>query len=127
MTVTLDRRAPQLRKLYYSIGEVSERFAVPPHVLRYWEQEFPQLRPKKAKSGNRLYQEKDLRTIERIKTLLYEKRFTIAGARSQLSLLSDALAVQSEAEIEAADQTTENETLLEEIKQGLREILHLMK
>lgn len=120
----VDNRGPQLRKLYYSIGEVTERFGVPAHVLRYWEQEFPQLRPKKGKSGNRLYQEKDLRTVERIKNLLYEKRFTIAGARSQLSLLTE--------EIEApVDERNERNGILpdvlEEVKQELREILKLMK
>ena len=93
-------------------------------MLRYWEQEFPQLRPKKGKSGNRLYQEKDLRTVERIKNLLYEKRFTIAGARSQLSLLTE--------EIEApVDERNERNGILpdvlEEVKQELREILKLMK
>ncbi len=129
--MTLDRRGPQLRKLYYSIGEVSEQFAIPAHVLRYWEQEFPQLRPKKSKSGNRLYQEKDLRTIERIKNLLYEQRFTIAGARSQISLLDED---QSVPEPEASDQQSllvnnghpEHSELLEEVKRELHEILKLL-
>ena len=128
-----DRRGPHLRKLYYSIGEVSEQFAVPAHVLRYWEQEFPQLRPKKSKSGNRLYQEKDLRTIERIKNLLYEKRFTIAGARSQISLLEDDPSIL---EPEAPDQQNlldatnghaEHSELLTEVKRELHEILKLLK
>ena len=120
----VDNRGPQLRKLYYSIGEVTEQFGVPAHVLRYWEQEFPQLRPKKGKSGNRLYQEKDLRTIERIKNLLYDKRFTIAGARSQLSLLTE----EKEASVEEQNEQNGNlPDVLEEVKEELREILQLLK
>lgn len=117
-----NRRGPQLRKLYYSIGEVSEHFAIPAHVLRYWEQEFPQLRPKKnTRSGSRLYQEKDLRTVERIKTLLYDKRFTIAGARSQLSLLDEVEVIPS------AQDGRGRTGLVEEVKTELREILQLLK
>ena len=121
----MDRRGPQLRKLYYSIGEVSERFDVPAHVLRYWEQEFTQLRPKKkGGSGARLYQEKDLRTIERIKELLYDRRFTIAGARSQLNLLTEEKGI--EADLFPAEPTDSSE-LLDEVKRELREILQLLK
>ena len=58
-----ERKGPALRKLYYSIGEVSEIVGVPSHVLRYWESEFPQLRPKKGRAGNRTYQERDIDLI----------------------------------------------------------------
>jgi len=117
-----ERRGPQLRKLYYSIGEVSELTDIPPHVLRYWEQEFAQLRPKKnTRSGSRLYREKDIRTIERIKSLLYDKRFTIAGARSQLSLLDE------EEEIPSAVMGSGPMDLMEEVKQELQEILKLLR
>jgi DNA-binding transcriptional MerR regulator len=74
-----------IRKLYYSIGEVSELTGVPSHVLRYWEGEFPQLRPRKGRTGNRLFQEKDIQTVLQIKELLYERRFTIAGAKAQIA------------------------------------------
>ena len=122
----MDKRSPQLRKLYYSIGEVSERYDVPPHVLRYWEQEFPQLRPKKnSRSGVRLYQEKDLRTIERIKELLYDKRFTIAGARSQMSLLPTDPA--AEGELFAVEEPSQPSDLLDDVKRELREILQLLQ
>jgi DNA-binding transcriptional MerR regulator len=80
-----DRKGPVVRKLYYTIGEVSETTGIPAHVLRYWETEFPQLRPKKGRSGNRTYQAKDLDIISRIRELLYDKRFTIAGAKAQLN------------------------------------------
>ena len=71
-------------KLYYSISEVAEMTSVKPHVLRYWESEFPELRPKKNRAGNRSYRDKDIRTVVTIKNLLYEEGYTIAGARNRL-------------------------------------------
>src|SRR6266545_4609736 len=71
-------------KLYFKIGEVSELLGVEPYVLRYWEQEFPTLSPKKSGTGHRLYRRKDVELLLRIKHLLYEKRFTIEGARQTL-------------------------------------------
>ena len=68
-------------KLYFKIGEVSELLGVEPYVLRYWETEFPVLSPKKSGTGHRLYRRKDVELLLRIKHLLYEKRFTIEGAR----------------------------------------------
>jgi DNA-binding transcriptional MerR regulator len=73
-------------RTYYSISEVSERLDIRPHVLRYWETQFPMLRPRKGRSGSRMYRDKDLEVLERIKTLLYEKGFTIKGARRRLRL-----------------------------------------
>jgi DNA-binding transcriptional MerR regulator len=72
-------------KVYYSISEVCGQTALEPHVLRYWESEFAQLRPKKNRAGNRAYREKDIRVIQDIKRLLYEEKFTIPGARKKLS------------------------------------------
>src|SRR5581483_4385962 len=71
-------------KLYFRIGEVSELLGVEPYVLRYWESEFPVLSPKKSGTGHRLYRRKDVELLLRIKHLLYEKRFTIEGARQTL-------------------------------------------
>src|SRR3974390_2114751 len=71
-------------KLYFKIGEVSELLGVEPYVLRYWETEFPFLSPKKSGTGHRLYRRKDVELLLRIKHLLYEKRFTIEGARQTL-------------------------------------------
>ncbi len=72
-------------KRYFTIGEVSELCAVKPHVLRYWEQEFPQLKPVKRRGNRRYYQREDVMTIRQIRSLLYDQGFTIGGARQQMS------------------------------------------
>jgi DNA-binding transcriptional MerR regulator len=79
-------------KLYYRIGEVAGLVGVEPHVLRYWESEFPTVRPQKSRSGQRVYSRRDVETLMRVKDLLYAQRFTIAGARQRLrsSLEPDA-------------------------------------
>ena len=71
-------------KRYFTIGEVSELCVVKPHVLRYWEQEFPQLKPVKRRGNRRYYQRHDVITIRQIRTLLYSEGFTIGGARQQI-------------------------------------------
>src|ERR1700744_5276363 len=71
-------------KLYFRIGEVSELCRLPAYVLRFWETEFPQLKPVKSSTGQRMYRRKDVEAVIRIKKLLYEEGFTIAGARQQL-------------------------------------------
>lgn len=71
-------------KRYFTIGEVSELCQVKPHVLRYWEQEFTQLRPVKRRGNRRYYQHHEVMLIRRIRNLLYEEGFTIAGARNRL-------------------------------------------
>ena len=72
-------------KRYFTIGEVSELCGVKPHVLRYWEQEFPQLKPVKRRGNRRYYQRHDVIMIRQIRSLLYEHGFTIGGARQKLS------------------------------------------
>lgn len=72
-------------KRYFTIGETSDLCAVKPHVLRYWEQEFPQLSPVTRRGNRRYYQHKDVIMIREIRTLLYEHGFTISGARQQFS------------------------------------------
>ena len=72
-------------KKYFTIGEVSDLCGVKPHVLRYWEQEFPQLTPVKKRSNRRYYQHQDVLMIRQIRSLLYEKGYTIGGARVQLA------------------------------------------
>ena len=71
-------------KLYFRIGDVSRLAGVKPYVLRYWESEFPSISPKKSGTGHRLYRRKDVELILEIKHLLYEKRFTIEGARKAI-------------------------------------------
>ncbi|HCT41665.1 MAG: MerR family transcriptional regulator [Moraxellaceae bacterium] len=72
-------------KRYFTIGEVSELCDVKPHVLRYWEQEFPQLKPVKRRGNRRYYQRQDVMIIRNIRSLLYEQGYTIGGARLQLT------------------------------------------
>jgi len=83
-------------KRYFTIGEVSELCGVKPHVLRYWEQEFTQLKPVKRRGNRRYYQHHEVLLIRRIRELLYEQGFTISGARNKLeSRLADETAFQS--------------------------------
>jgi DNA-binding transcriptional MerR regulator len=72
-------------RLYFRIGEVSEITGVPPYVLRYWESEFPALQPRKSGGGQRLYRKRDVAMILEIKKLLYQERYTVAGARRRLT------------------------------------------
>ena len=72
------------KKLYYKIGEACKLLDIQPYVLRYWETEFPALSPSKSKSGQRVYGETDFSVIQRIKELLYEEGYTIAGAKKKL-------------------------------------------
>lgn len=80
-----DELPPIPGKRYFTIGEVSELCDVKPHVLRYWEQEFPQLKPVKRRGNRRYYQRQDVMTIRQIRSLLYEHGFTIGGARQRLT------------------------------------------
>lgn len=72
-------------KRYFTIGEVSELCSVKPHVLRYWEQEFPQLKPVKRRGNRRYYQRQDVLMIRQIRALLYDQGFTIGGARQRMN------------------------------------------
>ena len=78
----MSKVSPKVKKLYYSIGEVSDLTGLKAYVLRYWETEFNQLKPPKNRAGNRTYRQKDIDFILQIKDLLYNKKFTIDGARS---------------------------------------------
>jgi DNA-binding transcriptional MerR regulator len=80
----MDDLPPIPGKRYFTIGEVSDLCAVKPHVLRYWEQEFPQLKPVKRRGNRRYYQRHEVQLIRTIRTLLYIDGFTISGARNQL-------------------------------------------
>ena len=81
----MDNNSNSIKKLYYSIGEVSKTTGLKQYVLRYWETEFKQLNPTKNKAGNRTYRQKDIDVIMNIKSLLYDEKFTIEGARKMLS------------------------------------------
>ncbi len=87
----LDDSAPQIpAKMYFRIGEVSRLLGVPAYVLRFWETEFRALSPRKSGRGHRLYRRKDVELFYQIKQLLYEKRFTIEGARKSLRIRREA-------------------------------------
>src|SRR6201994_2384748 len=112
-------------KLYFRIGEVSELLGVETYVLRYWESEFPVLSPKKSGTGHRLYRRKDVELLLRIKHLLYERRFTIEGARQALQ--SEAKAPKPARVPKRAQAELFSEDPLPEIRRELQDILELLK
>jgi DNA-binding transcriptional MerR regulator len=122
--IALQTGSPEIPdKLYFKIGEVSELLGVEPYVLRYWESEFPSLSPKKSGTGHRLYRRKDVELLLRIKHLLYDKRFTIEGARQTLQSEAKApkpkLAKRVQQELFADDP-------LPEIRRELADILKML-
>jgi DNA-binding transcriptional MerR regulator len=123
--IALQSGAPEIPdKLYFKIGEVSELLGVEPYVLRYWETEFPVLSPKKSGTGHRLYRRKDVELLLRIKHLLYEKRFTIEGARQ--SLHAEARTPKPKA-IKRVQRDLFSVDPLPEIRRELADILQLLK
>jgi len=108
-------------KLYFRIGEVASLSRLPAYVLRFWESEFPQLKPVKSSTGQRMYRRRDVESVLRIKQLLYEQGFTIVGARQQLR--SEAKADKGQAAIPFPAQSPAE---IQSIRQGLKEILHLL-
>lgn len=111
-------------KLYRSISEVSEMLGVKPHVLRYWETQFGMLRPRKNRAGNRMYRPEELQLLQRIKELLYERRFTIAGAKRRL-LDERKEPGESQGDLGFAD--ADRRLALTEIKTELKGILGRLK
>jgi DNA-binding transcriptional MerR regulator len=99
-------------KRYFTIGEVSDLCAVKPHVLRYWEQEFPQLKPVKRRGNRRYYQRHDVLMIREIRALLYEQGYTIGGARIHLSS-DDASSTEGKTTLIVEQLTAELEEILE--------------
>jgi len=102
-------------KRYFTIGEVSDLCAVKPHVLRYWEQEFPQLNPLKRRGNRRYYQRHDVIIIRQIRSLLYEHGFTIGGARLRLS------------GTEAKDDSNQSQQIIRQLRNELEQVLDLLK
>lgn len=102
-----------IKKLYYSIGEVSKITSLKQYVLRYWETEFPQLRPSKNRAGNRIYRPEDIKLILQIKKLLYDEKYTIEGARRKLEAMRER-------------GNGEERKLLLEIKRDLESILEIL-
>ena len=118
-------------KRYFTIGEVSELCAVKPHVLRYWEQEFAQLKPVKRRGNRRYYQHHEVLLIRRIRDLLYEQGFTITGARHRLDSEATsepraAARTRSPSTTSSAATTIARQLDVEEMRQELREIRRLL-
>jgi DNA-binding transcriptional MerR regulator len=111
-------------KRYFTIGEVGELCGVKPHVLRYWEQEFTQLRPVKRRGNRRYYQHHEVMLIRRIRELLYEQGFTISGARNRL--LSESEAEDTASNL-IEEEKIERVLTPAEIKQELAEIIRLLQ
>jgi DNA-binding transcriptional MerR regulator len=102
-------------KRYFTIGEVSELCGVKPHVLRYWEQEFPQLKPVKRRGNRRYYQRQDVLMIRQIRSLLYEQGFTIGGARQKMSGQ------------DAKQDVTQSQQIVHQVRLELEDVLQLLK
>ena len=100
-------------KLFFKISEVCDIVGVEPYVLRFWETEFPNFAPQKSKAGHRVYKKKDVENVLKIKELLYERGFTIAGARKQLS--------------KKKTNSAERKDVLLQVRKGLRDILTLLQ
>jgi DNA-binding transcriptional MerR regulator len=109
-------------KLYFRIGEVSRLCRLPAYVLRFWETEFPQLKPIKSSTGQRMYRRRDLENVLRIKTLLYDQGYTIAGARQQLR----AEAKSSKEQVGLPFPRRASGDGLKRVRQGLQEILAIL-
>ena len=102
-------------KRYFTIGEVSELCGVKPHVLRYWEQEFGQLKPVKRRGNRRYYQRHDVILIRQIRSLLYDEGFTIGGARQKLT------------GEDAKEDTSQSQQVIRQLRSELEELLQILK
>ena len=128
-----------IKKLYYSIGEVSKITELKQYVLRYWESEFPQLSPAKNRAGNRIYRDKDIELILFIKSLLYDRKYTIEGARQKLKEIHEAglpytdqsLTQTTVVEVNGAEgieetQLSSNQAVLKKIRDELVSLLKII-
>ena len=112
----IDKDLPPIpAKRYFTIGEVSELCGVKPHVLRYWEQEFEQLKPVKRRGNRRYYQRGDVIMIRQIRSLLYEQGFTIGGARQQLMGES------------THDDVSRSRQIIRQVRMELEQVLQVLK
>jgi len=116
-------------KLFFKIGEVCEITDTQPYVLRYWESEFPALAPAKNSSGQRIYRRRDIETVLRIKELLYDEGFTIAGAKKRLDveLTGRAATPDSDAAASLEARPDADARVFKDVRRQLREILTLLE
>ncbi len=110
-----DQLPPIPGKRYFTIGEVSDLCGVKPHVLRYWEQEFPQLKPVKRRGNRRYYQRQDVLVIRQIRSLLYDEGFTIGGARQRLT------------GEEARNDVSQSQQIIRQMRVELEEIVKILR
>jgi DNA-binding transcriptional MerR regulator len=125
-------KAPEIPdRLYFRIGDVSELLGVEPFVLRFWETEFPQLRPRKGSTGHREYKRKDVVLLLEIKRLLYDEGFTISGARKALKergrVHRKKPPAAGQAQMSLISNSSHLQPKLDEIKKEIREILGMLK
>ena len=112
---------PIIRKEYYSIGEVCDLVGLKAHVLRYWESQFPALKPSKNRAGNRVYQRKEIRLIILVRRLLYDEKYTIEGARQKVEELRKG------GDLDDATRQLMDRGMVEEIRGELRAILGILR
>lgn len=110
-----DELPPIPGKRYFTIGEVSDLCGVKPHVLRYWEQEFPQLKPVKRRGNRRYYQRQDVLIIRQIRSLLYDEGFTIGGARQRLT--GDS----------AKSDVSQSQQIIKQLRTELEQVLKILR
>lgn len=110
-------KVPTKEKLYYSIGEVADMFKVAPSLIRFWEKEFNELKPRKNSKGNRQYTQKDIERLRLIYHLVKEQQMTIAGAKAKLHSGSKT---QAEIHLEVADSLREIRELLVKVKDSIQ-------
>jgi DNA-binding transcriptional MerR regulator len=118
--IRMDTDEPIAKKAYYSIGEVCDLTGLKPHVLRYWETQFELLHPTKNRAGNRVYRPKEIELILLVKHLLYERKFTIDGARQRL------LDMRKGGEIAEGRKDAANRDFLEGLKQELLQVKEIL-
>ena len=114
--------AEERRKMYYSISEVSNLTGLKAHILRFWESEFPMLRPRKNRAGNRAYTERDIRIVQAVKRLLYDEKYTIDGAKSRLKQEPHLY----EAQLSLPFKAEEKKTDLSEIRSDLVKLMDIV-
>ena len=115
----------KIKKLYYSIGDVSEMTSLKQYVLRYWETEFNILKPSKNSAGNRTYKDVDIKIIKEIQNLLYKRKFTIKGAKQYLK---DKFSSKNQIEnvVNIASNSKDNKELLLNLRKGLQDIIDII-
>jgi len=115
-------KSKSITKLYYSISEVGEITGLKQYVLRFWETEFPELKPSKNRAGNRVYKRSDIKLIFLIKKLLYDDKYTIEGARQKLAMLYQMKSPQ----MNVVPTSEKKQDLLNDLKKDMQDILDIL-